>query len=174
MPDKRKHRILTNTKKEKKKYQLNTKNDNYFSPLFIDRTLQRTIGNQEVQRMLKAGEILTKLLVNQPGDIYEQEADRIARQIVKMGDEEVQLKSDKMKVQKRKSSLGGDTVSSQTEAGINFLKGKGQPLEPKVRDYLQPRFGVDLKDVRIHTDSNADRLARAVRARAFTLGNDVV
>ena len=47
-------------------------------------------------------------------------------------------------------------------------------MEPKVRNYFQPRFGVDLKDVRVHTDSNADRLARAVHARAFTLGNDVV
>ena len=35
--------------------------------------LQRTIGNQAIQRMLNAGVIQAKL-----GDIYEQEADRIA------------------------------------------------------------------------------------------------
>ncbi len=44
--------------------------------------LQRTIGNQAVQRLIKSGALQTKLTVNPPGDIYEQEADRVARQVV--------------------------------------------------------------------------------------------
>jgi len=109
--------------------------------------------------MFKTGEILTKLYVSQPGDIYEQEADRIAGRIVSMGDKEVQLKFSSPKIQKKSVSLGNDSISSKTEAGINALKGKSdQPLEPKLRDYFHPRFGVDLSDVRVHTDSNADRL----------------
>src|ERR1700685_400834 len=48
--------------------------------------LQRTLGNQAVLRMLSRGApaIQTKLTVNQPGDQYEQEADRVADQVMRM------------------------------------------------------------------------------------------
>ena len=44
--------------------------------------LQQTHGNQYVQRAV-AG-IRAKLKVGQPGDIYEQEADRVAEQVLRM------------------------------------------------------------------------------------------
>ncbi|OEU83690.1 MAG: hypothetical protein BA873_08700 [Desulfobulbaceae bacterium C00003063] len=40
--------------------------------------LQRSIGNQAVGRLIKSGALQTKLRIGQPGDIYEQEADRVA------------------------------------------------------------------------------------------------
>ena len=40
--------------------------------------LQRTIGNQAVQRLIKSGNLQTKLRVGQPGDRYEQQAERMA------------------------------------------------------------------------------------------------
>ncbi|KAF5424743.1 MAG: hypothetical protein C5S46_01370 [Candidatus Methanomarinus sp.] len=40
--------------------------------------LQRTAGNQAVQRLIKLGAPQAKLKIGQPGDIYEQEADRVA------------------------------------------------------------------------------------------------
>ncbi len=46
--------------------------------------LQRTIGNQAVGRLLKSGAIQAKLTIGQPGDIYEQEADRVAEQVMRM------------------------------------------------------------------------------------------
>jgi outer membrane protein OmpA-like peptidoglycan-associated protein len=46
--------------------------------------LQRTIGNQAVERLLKSGAIQAKLTIGQPNDIYEQEADRVAEQIMQM------------------------------------------------------------------------------------------
>src|SRR5271157_1555758 len=48
--------------------------------------LHRTYGNQAVLRMLSrsAPTIQTKLTVNQPGDQYEQEADRVAEQVMRM------------------------------------------------------------------------------------------
>jgi len=44
--------------------------------------LQRTLGNQAVQRMLATRQIQAKLTVNAAGDVYEQEADAVARQVV--------------------------------------------------------------------------------------------
>jgi len=44
--------------------------------------LQRTIGNQAVQSMLNVGVIQAKLKIGPPNDRYEQEADRIAEQVI--------------------------------------------------------------------------------------------
>ncbi len=75
------------------------------SPLLIQRTkssqpikspadrilfLQRTIGNQAVQRLIKSGTLQTKLKIGQPGDKYEQEADRVADAVMRMPEPGVQ------------------------------------------------------------------------------------
>ena len=52
--------------------------------------LQRTIGNQAVQRLMKSGALQTKLAIGKPGDIYEQEADRVAEQVMRMPEPGVQ------------------------------------------------------------------------------------
>jgi hypothetical protein len=46
--------------------------------------LQRTVGNQAVQGLFKSGLIQTKLRAGAPNDIYEQEADRVADQVMRM------------------------------------------------------------------------------------------
>jgi outer membrane protein OmpA-like peptidoglycan-associated protein len=48
--------------------------------------LQRTVGNQAVERLLKSGVIQAKLTIGQADDIYEQEADTIADQVMRMPD----------------------------------------------------------------------------------------
>ncbi len=40
--------------------------------------LQRTAGNQAVSRLMKTGALQAKLRIGQPGDMYEQETDRVA------------------------------------------------------------------------------------------------
>ncbi|KAF5428500.1 protein of unknown function (DUF4157) [Candidatus Methanomarinus sp.] len=52
--------------------------------------LQRTIGNQAVQRLIKSGALQAKLRIGQPGDIYEQEADQMAEQVMHMPEPQVQ------------------------------------------------------------------------------------
>src|SRR5262245_37265185 len=44
------------------------------------------MGNQAAQRLLRAGVIQAKLTVNQPGDGFEQEADRVAETVMRMPD----------------------------------------------------------------------------------------
>jgi hypothetical protein len=46
--------------------------------------LQRTFGNQAMQRLFKAGIIQAKLRINQLKDVYEQEADRAADRVMSM------------------------------------------------------------------------------------------
>jgi hypothetical protein len=47
---------------------------------------QPTWGNQAMQHLLNARMIQAKLTINQPGDPYEQEADRVAEQVMRMPD----------------------------------------------------------------------------------------
>lgn len=46
--------------------------------------LQHTLGNQAVQRLARSGMLQAKLKIGQPDDKYEQEADRVAEQVMRM------------------------------------------------------------------------------------------
>jgi hypothetical protein len=43
-----------------------------------------SLGNQAMQRLLKQGRLQKKLKINQPGDAFEQEADRVADKVMRM------------------------------------------------------------------------------------------
>jgi hypothetical protein len=51
--------------------------------------------------------------------------------------------------------------------------GSGAPLPPGVRRKMEDELGVSLARVRVHTDPVAAQAARAVRAEAFTVGEDI-
>src|SRR5262245_37912138 len=54
------------------------------------------------------------------------------------------------------------------------LRGPGEPLAPSSRADMEPRFQFDFGKVRVHSDSKAADSARAVGARAYTVGNNIV
>ncbi len=56
--------------------------------------LQRTVGNQAVQRLFKSGVIQAKLKIGQPNDIYEQKADRVADAVMCMPEPQVQRQAE--------------------------------------------------------------------------------
>jgi len=71
------------------------------SPVDQILSLQRTIGNQAVQRLFKVGggqrsavggQTQAKVKISQPGDIYEQEADRVADAVMRMPEPQVVTK----------------------------------------------------------------------------------
>jgi hypothetical protein len=67
--------------------------------------------------------------------------------------------------------------SDQAEAPSivhEVLRSPGQPLDPDTRAFMEPRFGWDFSKVRVHTDSLAADSAKEVKARAYTVGHDVV
>jgi hypothetical protein len=53
------------------------------------------------------------------------------------------------------------------------LQSAGQPLDSRIRSVAEQRFGHDFSQVRLHTDDQAAESARAVNARAFTVGRDI-
>jgi len=69
--------------------------------------------------------------------------------------------------------LPSGLVHPHVEAAIAASRGGGQPLDRGVASTLSPAMGDSLEGVRVHTGEGAAALARAVTARAFTVGNDI-
>jgi len=154
--------------------------------------LQRTIGNQAVTRLIRSGVLQAKLSIGQPGDIYEQEADRVAEQVMRMTEEKQSLVNGHSSSVQRQSGCpgceeeekpiarkaagncnGGPDIMSCVESHINALKGGGQSLSPSTRSFFEPRFGSDFSNVRVHTGSDAGAIATEINAKAFTTGRDI-
>ena len=145
--------------------------------------LQRAIGDQAVQRLLRASaedlnavsatttstrfahdfsqiplraktdaEIQPKLAISTPGNIYEQEADRVADQVMSMP-EPVAVSQE----------LNPQTQSPRSN----------QRLSSQEKAFFGPRFGHDFSRVRIHADERTALRADALGAHAFTVGEDI-
>jgi Domain of unknown function (DUF4157) len=56
----------------------------------------------------------------------------------------------------------------------DVLRSPGQPLDAGTSAFMEPRFGYDFSQVRVHTDAQAAESARAVNALAYTVGRNVV
>lgn len=64
--------------------------------------------------------------------------------------------------------------SEISEALRSIQAWPGKPIETGHREKLEAQFGEDFRDVRLHTDSRAADAAQQMRARAFTMGTNIV
>jgi hypothetical protein len=86
------------------------------------------------------------------------------------------LSSDWSALQRRHCACGGGcpncggSNSAPPPIVHDTLRASGVPLEISVRGDMERRFGRDLSDVRVHTDSQAAQSAHAVNALAYTVG----
>src|SRR5262249_42134278 len=117
----------------------------------------------------------TKLTVNQPGDVYEQEADQVAERVMRMTDPHTSLSDNEggakdSLMRKQMNGVGAhaatDTSSVPPIVHDVLDGGGGQPLDATTRAFMEPRFGHDFSHVRVHTDGRAAESARAVNALA--------
>ena len=165
----------------------------------VDRILflQRTAGNQAVSRLMRSGALQAKLRIGQPGDVYEQEADRVADEVMRMlepqtvsredlhtrrvyqGEEEElrrqpEEEEEEELLQTKEISGQNAETTPDLESPINAIRGGGKPLAESERAYFEPRFGADFSQVKVHTGAQAAESTRVMNAHAFTLGQDVV
>jgi hypothetical protein len=61
----------------------------------------------------------------------------------------------------------------QLQSRIQAARSNGHSLDTQARHRLEQGLGTNLSAVRVHTDSEADRLARSVNSLAFTTGPDI-
>lgn len=89
--------------------------------------------------------------------------------------EQDEEKIDSVVPRKATASGGVAPVAAPVAAQIQGIKNSGgHPLPRSVRRTMEPHFGRSLESVRVHTDGRAARTAGAIKARAYTLGRDVV
>jgi len=172
------------------------------------RMLQRTPdcacggGCPRCESQVPALTLQAKLKVSTPGDEYEQEADRVAEQVMSIREpgsvaklstagrasntlaqrkcstceEEPDDKSLERSIAVRTKAAAGQTprVNSEVSAQIDSLRGGGEPLPESSRAFFEPRFGRDLSGVRIHSNAIAAESARTLNALAYTVGQDIV
>jgi hypothetical protein len=115
--------------------------------------------------------IQAKLKVNEPGDIYEQEADRVADQMMAVPAHPA-IKGAPPRIQRlSRQSNGLDTAPASVD---QTLARPGRPLEPALQQDMEQRFGHDFSMVRIHSGAAAQQSAEDVNASAYTVGHNVV
>jgi Domain of unknown function (DUF4157) len=153
--------------------------------------LQRVYGNQAVLRMLERSQpaIQPKLVVNEPGDACEQEADRVADQVMRMPELELSTaaappqlsrkcaacEEEEARALQTKAAGSPEAVAGEAPSIVHdVLRSPGRPLDAAARIFMEDRFRHDFTGVRVHNDAGAASSARAINARAYTLGNDVV
>lgn len=75
----------------------------------------------------------------------------------------------------RQSSTTGQSSPTTVPTIVHdALNSPGQPLDTGTRTFMEPRFGHDFSQVRVHTDARAAESARSVNASAYTVGRDIV
>jgi hypothetical protein len=116
--------------------------------------------------------IQTKLAVSEPGDIYEQEADRIADQVMATPAHHA-VSGAPPRIQRFSGQSNGQVGAAP--ASVNqALASRGRPLEPALRQDMEQRFGHDFSRVRVHTGGAAVHSAQEVNAHAYTVGRHIV
>jgi hypothetical protein len=144
-----------------------------------------------------------KMAVNKPGDKLEQDADKMADKVMQMpapasppkeeklqrqADEKLQKKEEEKiqkaampeeRIQKKEEEKlqrqgdGAPAVGASAQSAIQNKTAGGQPLSSDVRTYMEPRFGADFSNVRVHNDHESAGLSNQLNARAFTYQNHV-
>lgn len=137
-------------------------------------------------------DIQPKLKINTLGGQHEQEADKVAEQVVGASDVKAQKKCTACAscgqtcascANKKKNNIdvgkllfkanpGGAQAIGSPHSVMKSL-GKGKALNGGIRSKMEGVFGMDFSDVKIHTDSQAASLSSRMNARAFAVGNHI-
>jgi hypothetical protein len=76
--------------------------------------------------------------------------------------------------QSRSSEPGIRRDSSAPSIVHEILRSPGEPLDSATRAFMEPRFGHDFSRVRVHFGGRAAESSRALNAKAYTVGRNVV
>ena len=129
-------------------------------------------GECEACRKKKRFGLQTKLNVSEQGDIYEQEADRIADQVMATPAHPGAAGA-APRIQRISGQSNGQMDAAPRSVG-QALVSPARPLEPALQAEMEFRFAHDFSMVRVHSGGAAERSARDVSADAYTVGQHIV
>jgi hypothetical protein len=118
--------------------------------------------------------VRAKLRMGASNDESEQEADRVADQVMRMTDpgstRPITFTSSDLAQRGGPAFEGSDRCETRRDVPIGS---NPRPLSSSERAFFEPRFGCDFRHVRLHADATAARSAESLKARAFTFGRDI-
>ena len=122
--------------------------------------------------------VQTKLIVTEPGDAFEQEAEEAANQVMRMpesSDGNTLLNDRVAAGSKQVRTESGARRATEAAALATGIRSPtiGSRLSTKVRGRIEPVLGADLRNVQVHKDAAAQQATGALGARAFTYGNNI-
>lgn len=129
-------------------------------------------GGQCIDCARKKSGLQRKLTIGASNDPLEQEADRIAEQVMASP-----VPSYVNTIPPRIQRFTGHAVEQADQAPASVdrvLASSGRPLEPALRHEMGQRFGHDFSQVRVHAGTAAEQSAQDVNAQAFTVGSNIV
>ena len=106
--------------------------------------------------------IQAKLRIGAVNDPLEQEADRIAGQVMRMTAPQHPI------------GKARDVPQKALPHSPDLFRGGGDRLPARARQFFEPRFDRDFGDVRLHHGPAAAQSALSLGARAYTWGRDIV
>jgi hypothetical protein len=110
--------------------------------------------------------IQAKLAINVPGDACEQEADHVSEQVMSM--------PDRRNATVPVNAVGADAGQMAAPPIVHEVLSSPPAAWFGDASVHGPKFGFDFSKVRVHSDGEAEKSARAVNALAYTVGHDVV
>ena len=114
----------------------------------------------------------TKMQVGHPSDAFEQEADRVADQVIATLADSA-ITSLPPRIQRFMGRLTRKT--EDISASVDQVPASpGRPLDLALQRDMEQRFGHDFSKVRVHTGTQAERSARQVNAHAYTVGQAMI
>jgi len=117
------------------------------------------------------GLLQRKLAIGASNDPLEQEADRLADQVL-AAPTATAGGSMLPQIQRLAAQPAQEDVAPASVE--RTLASSGAPLEPVLRQDMEQRFGHDFSRVRVHTDAAAAQSARDMNAAAYTVGSNIV
>jgi hypothetical protein len=135
-----------------------------------------------------AERIQTRPTLGPSGGHHEQEADRIAEEVLAerpapltgplvvapLVQRQVEDEEEEEEIQPKAAATPHPAPrgAALSEAAAAVATG-GRPLSRAERDFFEPRFGRDFSAVRLHDGPRAGAAARGIGARAYTLGRNI-
>ena len=113
-----------------------------------------------------------KLSIGASNDPLEQEADRVADQVLAAPLHSA-VSGAAPRIQRFTGQAAGDAVTAPASVD-RVLAGSGRPLDPALQQDMGRRFGHDFSQVRVHTGSAAEQSAQDINAHAYTVGHNIV
>ncbi len=113
-----------------------------------------------------------KLTIGASNDPLEQEADRVADQVLAASAHSAVSGAPPRILRFVGQSTGqADAAPASVD---RVLASPGRPLDPPLQQDMEQRFGHDFSRVRVHSGAAAEQSARDVSANAYTVGRNIV